>query len=152
MVAFYPNQIFLSQKFIGWDTESDRKKKFWRYGHFKNTSTKIAQEWHKQQFWQLKLSTSCAMFVVLILDLNRCKDEIFLISFGSLDHRYIWYDRTVNHQADSVEIRHVILLFLNYILGTTNMSFNYMGNRPVWYFPGAFCQKCIFWTFWWFLG
>ena len=28
------------------------------------------------------------MFVFLILDLNVVKDEIFLISFGSLDHRY----------------------------------------------------------------
>ena len=26
-VAFYPNQIFLSQKFIGSDTESDKKIK-----------------------------------------------------------------------------------------------------------------------------
>ena len=28
------------------------------------------------------------MLVFLILDLNVVKDEIFLISFGSLDHRY----------------------------------------------------------------
>ena len=26
-IAFYPNQIFLSQKFIGWDKESDKKIK-----------------------------------------------------------------------------------------------------------------------------
>ena len=28
------------------------------------------------------------MFLFLILDLNIVKDETFLISFGSLDHRY----------------------------------------------------------------
>jgi len=27
-IAFYPNQIFLSQKFIGWFVESQKKRKF----------------------------------------------------------------------------------------------------------------------------
>ena len=34
------------------------------------------------------ISTSSAMFVFLFLDLNIVTDEIFLISFRSLDHRY----------------------------------------------------------------
>ena len=25
-----------------------------------------------------------------------------------------------------------------------------MYNNPL--TPGAFCKKCVFWTFWWFLG
>ena len=35
-IAFYPNRIFLSQKFIGWYIKNRiGKLKFWRYGHSK---------------------------------------------------------------------------------------------------------------------
>ena len=40
-----------------------------------------------QALWQLELSTSSAMFVFLILDLNIVKDEIFLICDPPYDFR-----------------------------------------------------------------
>ena len=69
------------------------------------------------------------MFVFLILDLN---DEIFLISFGSLDRRF--GPKCLIECLPYLTVLKFWILFsvlkLYFRDLVTNMSFKYVGNRP----------------------
>ena len=75
------------------------------------------------------------MFVFLILDVSVFKDVIFLLSFGSLDHRYGPKDLieclpylTVLKFGMSFS---VLKLYLRDLV--TNVSLKYVGIRPIRY-------------------
>ena len=73
------------------------------------------------------------MFVFLFLDLNIVTDEIFLISFRSLDHRYgpkylikcLPYLKVLKFRI----LFSVLKLYLRDLV--TNMSLKYVGKRPI---------------------
>ena len=129
----------------------------------KNCSSSIWSIWFPQNDSSMCLVVSVTLasltLFLFCLYLHLCPGLIASIVYlllhiwqGYLTFSYYFvFDRIVSVLVTFFQWRHFVTLIIRNLNLISVQSWTYLSifNR---FTPGAFCQKCVFWTFWWFSG